>query len=405
VKRSPDGLDRETDKASGKGEGMMIREREKIMLIGVGELGGIVLEYMCRIPDICQIVTADSNTDWGFRKTNSAIEGATYMGLYPDIKFYPIDLFNIEKTADLLNKINPIIICNGTTLQSWWVINELPPEVNAKLYRDKCAIGPWTPMHLALTARLMKAVKMSGIDTYVVNSSYPDVTNASLAKIGLAPTIGIGNMDLAIPYIQKATSELLNVPMRNVRVELIAHHYHAYYWCRYGTGTEAPFYLRVYVGQEDVTERLGDVRKFIAELPKRGMRPAGRHGQFVVAGSCLKNIMAIFNDTAELTHAPGPQGLEGGYPVRLSRKGAEVVLPKGITLKRARDVNVEAQQYDGIQEIRANGDIAVTDESYATFKEMLNIDCKVITIEDSYEQATELKKKFHEFARKHGVKI
>jgi hypothetical protein len=383
----------------------MSREIEKIMLIGIGELGGIVLEFVSRIPGICEIVTADSNADWGFRKTNSAIEGASYMGLYPKIKFHQIDLLNIEKTAELLKRINPTIICNGTTLQSWWVVNELPPEVNTKIYKDRCAIGPWTGMHLALTAKLMKAVKISGIDTYVVNTSYPDATNPSLGRIGLAPTVGVGNMDLAVPYIQKAASEILNVPMENVGVELIAHHYHAYYWCRYGTGSEVPFFLRVYVGKEEVTDQLGDIKRFIAELPKRGMRPAGRHGQFVVAGSCLKNIMAIFNDTGEITHAAGPQGLEGGYPVRLSRKGAEVILPKGLTLRQARGFNLEAQQHDGVQEIKANGDVVVTDEAYDTFKEMLNIDCRVITIEDSYEQAMELRKKFHEFARKHGVKI
>lgn len=383
----------------------MSRESQKIMLIGIGELGGIVLEFMARIPGICEIVTADSNADWGFRKTNSAIEGASYMGLYPNIIFYPIDLLNIEKTAELLKKVNPTVICNGTTLQSWWVVNELPPEVNAKIYKDRCAIGPWTAMHLALTSKLMKAVRMSGIDTYVVNTSYPDAINPSLGRVGLAPTVGIGNMDLAVPYIQKAASEILNVPMSNVGVELIAHHYHAYYWCRYGTGSEVPFYLRVYVGKEDVTDQLGDMKQFIAELPKRGMRPAGRHGQFVVAGSCLKNMMAIFNDTREITHAPGPQGLEGGYPVRLSRKGAEVVLPKGLTLRQAREFNLEAQQHDGVQEIKANGDVVVTDEAYHTFKEMLNIDCRVITIEDSYEQAMELRKKFHEFARKQGVKM
>ena len=383
----------------------MVREREKIMLIGVGELGGIVLEYLCRIPNICEIVTADSNKDWGFRKTNSAIEGASYMGLYPKIKFYPIDLLNIEQTAELLKKINPTIICNGTTLQSWWVVNELPLDVNAKLYRNKCALGPWLAMHLALSYKLMKAVKMAGIDTYVVNTSYPDVTNASLAKVGLTPTIGAGNMDLSIPYFQKVTSELLKVPIGNVSVELIAHHYHAYYWCRYGTGVEAPFYLRIYVGHEDVTTKLGNIKKLIAELPKRAMRPAGRHGQFVVAGSVAKNIMAIYNDTGEITHSPGPQGLEGGYPVKLSRRGSEVVLPRGMTLKQARELNVKAQAYDGIKKVRDNGDIVVTDEAYDTFKEMMGVNCRVIKIEDSYEQAMELRKKFHEFARQHGVKI
>jgi hypothetical protein len=238
-------------------------------------------------------VTADANADWGLRKTNSAIEGASYMGLYPNIKFYPVDLTKVEQTAELLQKINPAIILNGTTLQSWWVVNELPPEVNAKLYRNKCALGPWASMHLALSYKLMNAVRMAGIEAYVINTSYPDVTNPSLAKIGLAPTVGIGNIDLIIPYIKKASSELLNLPMDNIRPELIAHHYHAYYWCRYGTGTEAPFYLRVYAGQEDVTDQLGDMKRFIAQLPSHGMRPSGRHGQFVVAGSCLKNILAI----------------------------------------------------------------------------------------------------------------
>jgi hypothetical protein len=159
------------------------------------------------------------------------------------------------------------------------------------------------------------------------------------------------------------------------------------------------------VGKEDVTKQLGDMGQFIAELPKRGMRPAGRHGQFVVAGSCLKNMMAIFNDTGEITHAPGPQGLEGGYPVRLSRKGAEVVLPKEVTLEQARQINLDGQQHDGIKEIRNNGDIVVMDEAYVTFKEMLNVDCRVITIEDSYDQAMELREKFLGFARKHGVNL
>jgi hypothetical protein len=163
--------------------------------------------------------------------------------------------------------------------------------------------------------------------------------------------------------------------------------------------------LKVFVGRDDVTDTLGDRKHFVAELAKRGKRPGGRHGQFVVAGSSLRNIMAILNDTGELAHAPGPQGLEGGYPVRLSRKGAEVVPPKGMTLAEARALMLEAQQYDGIQEIRDNGDVVVTDEAYETFKEMLNVDCRVITIDDSYEQAMELRAKFEEFAKRHGVEV
>jgi hypothetical protein len=382
-----------------------MRGKEKIMIVGIGELGGIVLEFLSHLPGVCDIVTADVNTDWGIRKTNSAILGASYMGLYPNISFQPLNLLDIEQTAGLLSKINPTIIYNGTTLQSWWVVNELPPEVNAQLYKHRCGLGPWVSAHLALTAKLMQAVKMSGIQTHVVNSSFPDATNPSLARVGLAPTVGIGNMDLIVPYIRKATSEILDVPMSNVAVELIAHHYHCYNWCRSGKGYDTPHFLKVYVGQRDVTDQLGDRQSFVAELPKRALRPAGRHGQFVVASSSVKNIMAILNDTGELTHAPGPQGLEGGYPVRLSRKGAEVVLPEGVSLKQARYLMLEAQQYDGVLEIRANGDIVVTDEAYENFKQTLGVDCRTITIEHAFDQYQELRSKLNEFARKHGVKV
>ncbi len=382
-----------------------MREREKIMIVGVGELGGIVLEFLARTAGICDIVTADINEDWGFRKTNSAILGASYMRLYPNIRYVRMDLKNIDESAEIIARINPVIIYNATTLQSWWVVNELPPEINAKLYKPRCGLGPWASMHLALTARLMKAVNRSGVDATVLNASFPDVCNPSLARIGLAPTVGIGNMDLAVPYIKKAACEILDVPMSNIDVEFIAHHFHCYVWCRNGTGHEAPHHLRVYVGKQDVTSQLGDIKDFVAELPKRAMRPGGRHGQFVVAASSVKNIMAVLNDTGELTHAPGPQGLEGGYPVRLNRKGAEVVLPEGMSLTQARRLMTEAQQFDGIQEIRDNGDVAVTEEAYVNFKEMLQVDSKIITIEDAYDQARELRAKFEEFAAKNGVKV
>jgi hypothetical protein len=384
---------------------MTMIPKEKIMIVGVGELGGILLEYLCRIPNICDIITADSNQDWGFRKTNSAILGAAYMGLYPNIHFHQVDLLNVEKTAELLGELKPAIIFNGTTLQSWWVVNELPPEVNAQLYKHRSGLGTWVSMHLALTTKLMKAVEMSGINTYVVNSSFPDVTNVSLDKIGIAPVVGIGNCDLLMPYIQKTAAELLGIPMAAIRVEMIGHHYHCYDWARKGIGHEAPHYLRIYNGHEDITDQLGDMKAFVSKLPEHAMRPGGRHGQYLVAASALKNIMAIYNDTNELTNAPGPNGLEGGYPVRLSRKGAEVVLPQGITLPQARELNCQAQQYDGIQEIQENGDIVLTDEAHNTLKEILDVDCRTVTIDYSFEQAMELKKKFGAFAQKHGVKV
>lgn len=375
------------------------------MLIGVGELGGIVLEMLARTPNIPPIVVADSNADWGFRKVNSAIEGASYAGLYPDIRFEPVDLLDTARTAELVSRTRPAVLFNGATLQSWWVVNELPAQVNSKLYREKCGLGPWISMHLALASKLMHAVHASGYNPLVVNSAYPDVTNASLGRIGMAPTIGIGNSDLIIPYVRKATAERLGVPLRSVGVELVAHHYHAYYWCRAGTGFDAPHHLRVFVDGNDVTTDLGDLETFVRSLPEHGMRPAGRHGQYVVAASSVKNILGLYFDTQELTNAPGPAGLEGGYPVRLCRDGVRVVPPKGMTVEDARALNVAAQVYDGVQEIRPDGSVVMTPEAFATFQELFGIDTDVIHVDTAFEQAMDLRQRFHEFARGHGVTI
>ncbi len=95
------------------------------MIIGLGDLGGYVLEFLARIPNIPKIVTADINEEWGVRKTNSAIIGASQFGLYPDIEFIHLNAFDLDKTAHVLQDVRPAIIYNSMTLQSWWNLNQL----------------------------------------------------------------------------------------------------------------------------------------------------------------------------------------------------------------------------------------------------------------------------------------
>src|SRR5512139_3991837 len=67
-----------------------------IMIFGLGELGGYVLEFLARTPNMAKIVTVDVREDWGLRKTNSAIIGAAQANFYPDIEFRQGDIFDVE---------------------------------------------------------------------------------------------------------------------------------------------------------------------------------------------------------------------------------------------------------------------------------------------------------------------
>lgn len=382
----------------------MNKKNDTLMIIGLGELGGIALEILARVPNITKIVTADLNEDHGVRRTNTALMGASYLNLYPNIEFVKIDLNNIEETAKIIREINPRIIYSATTLQSWWVIDALPKNVHAQLYKDFCGLGPWIPMHLLLVYKLMQAVKKSGVNSLVINSSFPDNVNAVLGKIGLAPNVGIGNIDLIVAPWRKVVSEILNVPLRRVQVYIFGHHYSSYNLGRTGTGLSAPYYLKIMVEDKDVTEHF-KIKELAKEIPLRAKRTPGSQVNWIVAASAVKIILGILNDTNELSHAPGPEGLTGGYPVHINKDGAKVFLPEGMTREKAIQINEEAQKWDGIERIEQDGTVVFTDEAYKTFKDLLGYDCKEMKIEEIEMRAKELGILFKNFAINHGVNL
>lgn len=382
----------------------MNKKNDTLMIIGLGELGGIALEILARVPNITKVVTADLNEDHGVRRTNTALMGASYLNLYPNIEFVKIDLNNIEETAKIIREINPRIIYSATTLQSWWVIDALPKNVHAQLYKDFCGLGPWIPMHLLLVYKLMQAVKKSGVKPLVINSSFPDNVNAVLGKIGLAPNVGIGNIDLIVAPWRKVVSEILNVPLRRVQVYIFGHHYSSYNLGRTGTGLSAPYYLKIMVEDKDVTENF-KIKELAKEIPLRAKRTPGSQVNWVVAASAVKIILGIMNDTNELSHAPGPEGLVGGYPVNINKDGAKVFIPEGMTREKAIQINEEAQKWDGIEKIKEDGTVVFTDDAHTTFKDLLGYDCKEMKIEEIETRAKELGTLFKNFAIKHGVNL
>lgn len=371
--------------------------KKTVMIIGLGDLGGYVLEFLARVPNMPKIVTADINEDRGFRKTNSAIAGASQFGLYPDIEFVSVDAFNIDKTAKLLQDVQPSIIYNSMTLQSWWVITQLPQDAYKTI--DEARYGPWYPMHFVPTYKLMQAVKKSGIQTYVVNAAFPDLVNPALAKLGLAPTVGIGNIDNVVPSLRIVGASMFKVPLRSVTVFMVAPHFVSYYLGRYGNTGGAPYYLKVMIDDKDVTPTL-DREKFFQNAITLGKRPGSIQAHPVVASSVCRIILGILFDTKELGHAPGPNGLPGGYPIRLHGNGVDVFLPQGLTLEEAVRINDDAQVFEGVESLENDGTVVLTDKSAGIFKKLLDFDCKCYPVKDCENKAKELDEKFKRWVAK-----
>ena len=366
-----------------------------IALVGTGDLGGWILEFLVRSKGVRKIIVSDIDESWGRLKTFCAAAGASYFGCYPEVTFQKIDLNDIDRTAEIFANTRPEVVINCTTLMSWWIRQTVPLEIYKKL--EVAGSGPWVPLHLTLTRKLMMAIQRASIQTHVVNTCFPDGVNAALGKVGLEPTIGGGNTALLTPGICKKVGEQMGVPPHNLSVSLIAHHFHVMSLILNQNMGGAPYFIRIMLGDRDITGEV-DLDKVLVDAVKEF--PPGAKAHPLVASSFVKNALAIVRDTGEISHSPGPKGLPGGWPVRLSEKGAEVVLPQGLDMTQAMRIVEGAQKFDGIETIKEDGTIVLTDTAYGVMKEMIGYDCRQYSLNECEARAKELLSLFKKYKNK-----
>ena len=369
-----------------------------VMIFGLGDLGGWVMEFLARREGVSTIIACDKREDWGILKTNGVAVAAGTEGYCKTISFEKCDVFDTDATAELINKYNPDLIYTGMTLMSWTIAHLFPHEVAEDFFK---IAGTLIPCHLTLPYKLMQAVKKSGCTAVCLNNSWPDIVNPMLWRSGLGVLVGAGNLDLIVFEMKRRLSVKENVPMREINVYFIAEHVVNVM----GTRTGIPYFLRVMIGDKDITSKY-DVHsltdRLMGECPHEWYSWV-RHPE--VASSAVKNIMAILNDTNEFTHAPGPNGLIGGYPIRIGARGIEIELPEGITMEQAIKINVDDCKYEGIEEIKDDGTLVVTDEAYKIAKKLFGIECREIQVADTADWAKEIVAGHKRLADKYSVKI
>jgi len=372
---------------------------ESILLIGsAGSVGHDMMYQIASMGLPIKVIGADVDEEKGRFEVEEALHTAHNFGFYPDLSFEKINLFDIDGTSEFLKEHKPRVICNLASLGSWWITRLLPPED----YKKVGPVGPWLPNHLTLAHKLMLAVKKSGIETSVVNGAFPDATNVVLDKLDLAPVCGGGNMDLGLGRVKRVIARKMNVPFRSVRLYGVGHH-GAYYTAR----MEGPYYVKVIVNGEDVTDQWPK-EKITRLYQEAGYGVVTQYKSALVdqmrtASSFLKHVLAIYYDTNEVhTCVTGVEGLPGGYPTRLSRKGAEVVLP-GISREEAIRINEEGGKIDGIEKIKDDGTVVFCDKNVEYMREVVGYECKELKPSESEERARELNTLLKKLYEKYNV--
>ena len=370
-----------------------------IMLIGLGDLGSVLLELLAREEGLGRIVVGSRSAARGIARCNLARLSAIAQGYAPSISFIPLDLNDKEAVAEIVHGEAPDVILSTAAMQTWWLPDLLPPKQAAAI--KGAGFGPWLPIHLTLTLKLMEALRDAAYHGITLTAPFPDVVNCVLGRLDLAPTCGVGNISQFVPKVHLLAAQRLGTPLDAVRVLMVAHHALGPAVVRAKLDNIPPYFLRIEHGGQDVTEAIGADLLLLAPYP----RTSGPASHFLTAGTTVRLVRAFFSHSAALLHAPGPNGLPGGYPIIVGSSGVQPAPIEGLTLPEAIAINERSHPFDGIERIEADGSVVFCPAAAEVLRAELGYDCDRFAPNESEERAKELIARFREYAERHGVHL
>ncbi|MFF3458210.1 hypothetical protein ACFYXH_28595 [Streptomyces sp. NPDC002730] len=202
---------------------------------------------------------------------------------------------------------------------------------------DRCGFAATLPLQAAVALRVGRALQQVDSQAQLVNACYPDAVNPLLYRLGLPVVCGVGNGTLITTSVQTALG-----PAARRGLRVLAHHRHLH------RPDHPDDEARVWLGNHE----LGGVGHLLAQqrgVPRQALNP-------VTAHTVARLLTALHGGPELRTAVPGPQGLPGGYPARVSRRRVELDLPAGLTLSEAVAYNERLSFAEGVR-IAPDGDV------------------------------------------------
>ncbi|QPB08567.1 hypothetical protein [Vibrio phage Va2] len=278
----------------------------------------------------------------------------------------------IEELGGIIKEFEPEAVVNCTRAVSGVKYGQISVP-------NDIGYGCWVPFSMLLSYAVARAVRLSGRedDTYLINSSYSDAVCAILAKMDCAtPIAGIGNVFHVVPRIKKSIINLLGednfCPSCDTLEVFFATSHHANtYISREGQTRGSEVALEVYLNGTDITDKFTQ-----EEIFKGCMIPVaeGAKRNIMAAASTYRTLMEVLNPTTVMFHAPGVEGLVGGYPVRavkeINEKTKLIPVMPNHTLAELIRVNKQSLAKDGILEI-GESETIFCPENQAKLRELI----------------------------------
>lgn len=241
------------------------------------------------------------------------------------------DAFTTPVVMEILDAARPRVVVNTASMQG---ARKSPPAADAWSRLVAAAgLGVSSVLQARISMDVARAMSAAPGASFI-NCCYPDVVNPMLAGAGLTVTSGFGN----VAILEHAFSGALGPGHEELR--LLAQHAALSAFRRDPAKRVGAAPLRLWLGAseiDDVYERFADVK--LTEEPAIDVSGA----------SGVPLLLALVFGTAWRGHAPGPNGLPGGYPVRLADGRLELDLPEGLSADDAVAWNRAFEEGNGVR--------------------------------------------------------
>lgn len=293
----------------------------KIMIIGLGSVGGYLLDYLISRNDpSVSVVVVGRNPDKMHTKVNITRVAALIRGVNKSkIEVEGgVDLNDIDAIAGAINKHKPDFIVNSSRAYPGLKYGSIS-WANVRAY------GIWTPLSIRFTKNIMEACVIADTDAVVINTSYSDAVIPWLRSAGKAyPDFGSGNLNHLIPRIKFAVAQLLVVEdYWNVDVMFAAGHFHDVCISKEGQTEGVDLPLKIYykgVEQDIPHEEVYKACQISMPVDQtRNMMNASSNYQIISAV-----IDAVRTGEQQKVFSPGFGGNIGGYPVAVGYKEGKI---------------------------------------------------------------------------------
>jgi len=315
-----------------------------VLIIGAGDLGERFAAGLAAAGQVDRLVLVS--------RSGAAEAAATIASSHECfVESVACDARDPGEVSKLLFKTDPDLVVLSASGRGPWA----PPGQDEEAARAVGAAGfaLRLPYNLPVPLAVMQATTDAGYEGPVANVSFPDVTGAVLARLGLAPTVGLGNAAMILLRARaalRAANPGAGLPLLRV----LAQHSQLSNVMQSRLPDDPAARARVYVGENGV---LDDTLAYQAPP----LAPSVRYN-YVTAASSIPVLHALLPGAAPLLWStPSPHGLPGGYPVRIAQGEVTLDLPPGVTEEQAVRFNQQQSQADGVEKIDDDGTVHFTE--------------------------------------------